>query len=389
MPKILLRAISVALCFVLSAATFAYCSQPSLPAIALEESLKAPSAILMDAGTGTILLSRNEHEPRAIASITKIMTMLLVMEAIEDGKITWDDNVRTSGHARSYGGSQIWLEEGEALTVEQMMLAVAVVSANDCAVALGEFIAGSEEAFVAMMNARAGELGMLNTKFTNACGLDIDNPYSSAYDVALMSRELLKYEKIHELVTIKVTYLERARTRSMLVNTNRELLNSYNGYDGLKTGKTDKSAWCLSSTAKRGDLRLVAVVLGADTTTNRKNDMVRLLDYGFANYEGKRVVGAGQSTGKTTVAKGVAQDFETVAAENLDILIAKGTGGNLEQKTQWLDLTAPIKPGQVVGKLSILQDGSEIGHVDLKAAESVAKAPLWLSFTRLWERLLR
>jgi len=373
----------------MSTATFAYCSQPSLPAMALEESLKSPSAILMDAGTGTILLARNEHEPRAIASVTKVMTMLLVLEALEDGKISWDDKVRTSSHARSYGGSQIWLEEGETLTVEEMFLAVAVVSANDCAVALAEFIAGSEEGFVALMNDRAKQLGMNNTKFTNACGLDINDPHSTAYDVALMSREILKHNKIHDFVTIQLTYLERARNRSMLVNTNRELLASYNGYDGLKTGKTDKSMWCLSSTAKRGELRLVAVVLGTSTTADRKSDITRLLDYGFANYEGKRVVSEGAEVGKAQVAKGLSLTVDALAADNLDLLIPKGSQGNLEQKIEFLPLSAPIPKGHTVGKLTVLRDGNEVGYVELIAASSVERAPLWLIFSRLWERLIR
>lgn len=389
MPKTMLRAVAVALCLVMSTATFAYCTQPSLPALALEASLKVPSAILMDAGTGTILLAKNEHERRAIASITKVMTMLLVLEAIENEKIGWDDKVRTSSHARSYGGSQIWLEEGETLTVEEMFLAVAVVSANDCAVALGEFVAGSEEGFVAMMNDRANQLGAHNTKFTSACGLDINNPYSSAYDVALMSRELIKHEKVHDFFTVQLTYLERARNRSMLVNTNRELLSSYTGYDGLKTGKTDKSMWCLSSTAKRGELRLIAVVLGAATTTDRKGDIVRLLDYGFANFEGRRIVTKGQEIGTADVSKGKTLKVKAVAKEGLDILTPKGTHGKLEQKIDWLTLTAPLSVGQKIGTFTVLRDGNEIGSVDLLAADAVARAPLWLHFTRLWERLLR
>ncbi|KAF0195546.1 MAG: D-alanyl-D-alanine carboxypeptidase (penicillin-binding protein 5/6) [Bacillota bacterium] len=389
MPKTILRAVALALCFVLTTSTFAYCSQPSLPALALEESLKSPSVILMDAGTGTILLEKNEHEPRAIASITKVMTMLLVLEAIADEKISWDDKVRTSSHARSYGGSQIWLEEGETLTVEELFLAVAVVSANDCAVALAEFVAGSEEGFVAMMNERAGQLGMQNTKFTNACGLDIDDPYSSAYDVVLMSRELIRHEKIFDFSTIRVTALERAKLTSNLTSPNRELLASYSGYDGLKTGKTTKSMWCLSSTAKRGDLRLIAVVLGAATTTDRRSDIVRLLDYGFANFEGRRIFTEGQEIGTTEVSKGKHPKVKAIVKDDLDILTPKGTKGKLEQKTDWLPLTAPLHVGQKVGTLTVLRDGNDIGCVDLLAAENVERAPLWLHFARLWERLLR
>lgn len=389
MPKTMLRAVAVALCFVFATSTFAYCSQPSLPALAVEESLKVPAAILMDAGTGTILLAKNEHERRPIASVTKVMTMLLVLEAIEAEKISWDDKVRASGHAASYGGSQIWLEEGEILTVEELFLATSVESANDCAVALGEFVAGSEEGFVAMMNERAGQLGMQNTKFTNACGLDINDPYSSAYDVAIMSRQLTTHEKIFDFSTIRLTYLQRAKLKSELTSPNAELLRTYTGYDGLKTGMTDKAKWCLASTAKRGDLRLVAVVLGASTSLDRKSDIVRLLDYGFANFEGRRIVAEGQEIGMTNVSKGKNLTVKAVAHEDLDILTPKGTQGTLEQKTEWLPLTAPLSVGHKVGTLTVLRDGNELGSVDLLAAESVERAPLWLHFTRLWERLLR
>ena len=389
MPKTILRAVAFALCFVLATSTLAYCTQPSLPALALEQALKAPSALLMDPGTGTILLAKNEHERRPIASVTKVMTMLLVLEAIESEKISWDDKVRASSHAASYGGSQIWLEEGEILTVEELFLAASVESANDCAVALGEFIAGSEEGFVAMMNERAEQLGMQNTKFTNACGLDINDPYSSAYDVALMSRELTTHEKIFEFSTIRLTYLKRARLTSELTSPNADLLRTYSGYDGLKTGMTTKAMWCLSSTAKRGDLRLIAVVLGAATSAERKGDIVRLLDYGFANFEGRRVVTEGQEMGTIEVAKGVSREVKAIAQEDLDILTPKGTQGKFEQKTDWLTLTAPLTIGQKVGTLTVLRDGTEIGCVDLLAAENVERAPLWLHFIRLWERLLR
>ena len=388
MPKTILRAVAFALCFVISTATLAYCTEPSLPALALEQSLKSPSAILMDAGTGTILLTKNEHERRAIASVTKVMTMLLVLEAIDSGKIGWDDKVRASSHAASYGGSQIWLEEGEILTVEELFLATSVESANDCAVALGEFIAGSEEAFVAIMNQRAQQLGMQNTKFTNACGLDIDDPYSSAYDVALMSRQLIQHEKIFEFSTIRLTYLQRAKLKSELTSPNAQLLRTYTGYDGLKTGKTDNAKWCLASTAKRGELRLVAVVLGASTSVERKDDIVRLLDYGFANFEGRRIAAEGQEIGTTQVSKGISREVKAVAKEDLDILTPKGTQGTIEQRTDWLILTAPLSAGQKIGTLSVLRDGNEIGYVDLLAAQDVKRAPLWLHFTRLWERLL-
>lgn len=389
MPKIILRAVAFALCLAMVCAPMAHCSQPSLPALALEQTLKAPSAIMMDAGTGTILLSRNAHETRAIASVTKIMTMLLIMEALDEGKIQWDDKVRTSAHAASYGGSQIWLEEGETLTVEELFLAVAMESANDCAVALAEFMAGSEVGFVALMNERARALGMQNTNFTSACGLDIGTPYSSAYDVALMSRELLKHKKVHEYVTIRLHSLKRARTTTTLTNTNRDLLANYAGYDGLKTGWTNKSGYCLSSTAKRGDLRLIAVVLGAATPADRKSDIVKLLDYGYANYEGRRIVEAGQKVDVARVDKGRALEVSAIAKADLDVLLRKGAKAKLERRIEMFPVAAPVKASQVIGRLSVLQDGNELASVDLIASVNVDKAPLWLNFKRLWKHLVR
>jgi len=361
----------------------------SLPAMALSEALRVPQALLMDMGTGTILLAKDEHQQRPIASLTKIMTKLLVLEAIEANRITWDDQVRISSHARQYGGSQIWLEEGEVLTVEQLFLAVAVVSANDAAVALSEFIAGSEVGFVALMNERARGLGMTNTNFTSACGLDIGQPFSSAYDVALMTRALLKHERVHDFVSIRVTHLERARVRSMLANTNRHLLATYPGYDGLKTGWTTKAGWCLSATAKRGQLRLIAIVLGGNTPAERNSDIVQLLDYGFATYEGKRVVEKGQEVGLARVQKGQTEQVKLYAADYLDIIFPKGQKSAWEQKTEFFAVEAPVAAGQIMGRLTILQDGKVVRQVDLMAAENVPRASAFLFFNRLWRRLLR
>lgn len=364
-------------------------TEQSLPAMALAEALRVPHALLMDMGTGTILLARDEHEQRPIASLTKIMTMLLVLEAIETKHISWDDKVSISSHARQYGGSQIWLEEGESLTVEQLFLAVAVVSANDAAVALAEFVAGSEVGFVALMNERARGLGMINTHFTSACGLDIGEPFSSAHDVALMTRALLQHEIVHDFVSIRVTYLERARVRSMLANTNRHLLATYPGYDGLKTGWTTKSGWCLASTAKRGDLRLIAIVLGGATPAERNTDIVQLLNYGFATYEGKRIVEKGQEVGLAPVQKGQAEQVMLLAADYLDIVFPKGQKSAWEQKTEFFAVEAPVARGQVVGSLSVLQDGKVVRQIELLAAETVSRASAFIFFHRLWRRLVR
>ncbi|MBS3939108.1 MAG: D-alanyl-D-alanine carboxypeptidase [Peptococcaceae bacterium] len=388
MSQRLFRVAVLFLCVCLVYLPLGHTAQPSLPAMALALALRVPQALLMDMGTGTILLARDEHERKPIASLTKIMTMLLVFEAIETERIGWDDVVRISSHAAQYGGSQIWLKEGETLTVEQLFLAVAIVSANDAAVALGEFVAGSEPGFVALMNDRAQQLGMQNTKFTTACGLDIGGAYSSAYDVALMTRALLHHERVHDYSAIRLTHLQRAGLRSMLANTNRHLLTSYPGYDGLKTGWTTRAGWCLSATAKRGGLRLIAVVLGGTSPAERNTDIVRLLDYGFATYEGRRVVERGQEVGAAPIDKGTLQSVKVHAREHLDILKTKGNQSVWETKREFFIVEAPVHVGQIVGRFSVLKDGNVVASVDLLATQTVPRAPAWIFFHRLWRRLL-
>jgi len=390
MPTFSLRAKAILLLSVLAFITPTVSAYyPSVPALAVEEALKSPSAILIHPGTGTILIAKNEHEPRYIASVTKVMTMLLVLEAIESQRITWDDEVTGSSHASSRGGSQIWLEPGERLTVEELFLTVAVVSANDSAVALAEFVAGSEEGFVALMNERAKQLGCLNTSFKNACGLDVEGHLSSAYDVALMSQELLKHPKIHEFTTIQHTTLPREATPepSDLTNTNRDMLRTYTGCDGLKTGKTNNSGWCLSATAKRGDLRLVAVVLGAETVADRKGDIVKLLDYGFANYQARSFVRKGEEVGIARVSKGVDNKVPALPGDDLTILLPKGTNDDLETRVVYTPTEAPVRAGQVVGQLGVYRGEEEIASVELVAGQAVPRAPLWMFLIRLWEAL--
>ena len=361
--------------------------QPSIPAIALSETIHSPSAILVHPDTGAILLAVNEHEPRYIASVTKVMTMLLVLEAIEERKISWDDDVTVSAHARKRGGSQIWLEEGERLTVEELFLSVAVVSANDSAVALAEHVAGSEEGFVALMNARARELGCLNTDFKNACGLDLPGHVSSAFDVALMSQELLKHPQVHDFVSIRMTELKRARLTSLLVNTNRDLLANYPGYDGLKTGKTDLSGWCLAATAKRGELRLVAVVLGAASVADRKSDVVRMLDYGFANYQADRFAHRADYVGEVPISKGHSQNVRGVTKDQLVVLSPKGTKANFTTDLVPLVLEAPVNAGDKVAELVVYSDDAPVASVDVLAETPVKRASVWVILTRHWRAL--
>jgi len=365
----------------------AVASDPSIPALALEQALRAPSVLLMDANTGTVLLAREEHATRPIASLTKLMTMLLVFEALESGRVSWTDTVTVSSHAAGFGGSQIWLEAGESLPLEELFLSVAIESANDSAVALAEFVAGSEEGFVAMMNARALALGMQNTRFTSASGLDIDNPHSTAMDVALLARETLRHPRVHEFVTPRTHTLTRARTTTTLTNTNRDLLASYLGYDGLKTGWTRRAGHCLAATAKRGDLRLIAVVLGAASSPDRRHDIVKLLDHGFATYEGRRITKRGQVVDDTPVISGTTGTVGAAAAGELYLLLPRGHRAPIELRVERLRVAAPVKEGQIVGRLWVTTAGQEPVSVDLVAFTAVARAPWWMIFRRLWQQL--
>ncbi len=243
--------------------------------------ITAPSAVLIDAGTGKVLFEKEPHQVRACASITKVMTMILVMEAIDEGKLKMDDSIVSSAHAASMGGSDIWLEEGEVMTVHDLIKATVVASANDAAVALAEEVSGSEDAFVVKMNEKAKTLGMKNTTFKNCNGLDEEGHLTSAYDVALMSKELIKHEEIFEFTSIWLDYLRNGKTQ--IVNTNK-LLKTYKGITGLKTGTTSQAGSCITATATRDGLTLIAVVLGSATGKERFTDASALLDYGFANY---------------------------------------------------------------------------------------------------------
>ncbi|NLX62859.1 MAG: D-alanyl-D-alanine carboxypeptidase [Tissierellia bacterium] len=342
-----------------------------------ELNIKAKSAILMDYNTKKVIYEQNANEKVAPASITKIMTLLLAMEALESGKITLNDEVRISAHAAGMGGSQLWLEEGEIQRVEDLIKAVAIRSANDASVALAEHIAGSEELFVKMMNDRAKELGMNNTNFANASGLPNENHYTSAYDVAIMSAELLKHEKIHKWLT---TYMDemlvgkkKDKVQS-LVNTNR-LIKEYEGTTGIKTGSTSEAGHCLSASAKRNNLHLIAVVMGSDTSKIRFDETMRLLDYGFANYDSVAVGRKGDIIGKVNVYKGKTDFVEAVLERDSFLLLPKGDSGNITKEIVLLDFVeGPIEEGQELGKLIIKIDEVEVDSVKLVSNTSIEKA---------------
>ena len=344
------------------------------------------SAILMDAKTMTVLFEQNADEQLAPASITKIMTLLLVMEALDEGKISLDDMVTCSEHAASMGGSQIWLEPNEQMSVHDLLKATAVSSANDAAVALGEFIAGSEEEFVALMNSRAQELGMKNTVFKNASGLDEEGHISSARDIAIMSCELLKHEKITEYSTIWMDYLRDGATE--LVNTNK-LVRSYEGITGLKTGTTDGAGSCLSASAQRGDLSLVAVVMGASTSDIRFQSAKKLLDHGFANYSYMEVPNIDDQLTPVPVLNGV-DPYAIPQLEKIDpVLVNTKQENNIELTVQLAqNVKAPVLQGQKIGEVTLMLNGEEIARYPITAQNAVEQMTLGRAFGILWSTLL-
>lgn len=358
-----------------------------LPALAAEKQyenltdlgLTSKSALLMEEDTGTILYEQNSHEALPPASVTKVMTLLLIYEGERDGKFDWTDTVQVSEHAASMGGSQVFLEEGETQTAADMTKSIAIASANDAAVAMAEFLAGSEEAFVQKMNERAKELGMEDTNFVNACGLDTEGHVSSAYDIALMSRELMEnFPEIKEYTTTWqdsiVHKTRRGEETFGLTNTNK-LIQWYDGATGLKTGSTGNALYCLSGTAERDGMGLIAVVMAAPDYKVRFREVMQLLDYGFANYAIEKGREKGYAMGEVPVEKGMTDTVEAVVAEEISVLVPKGKEAQWETRTELLPaVSAPVEAGTKVGELVYLRDGEEVGRVELTAGEDVAKA---------------
>lgn len=346
--------------------------------------INAKSVILMEPYTKKILYESNADEKLAPASITKIMSLLLVMETIDSGKLTLETQIQASEHACSMGGSQIWLEPGETMTVDELLKATVIASANDATVALGEAIAGSEEGFVAMMNEKAKALGMNNTTFVNATGLDADEHLTTAHDVAIMSCELVKHDLIKNYSTVWMDTLRNGE--SELVNTNK-LVRFYNGAIGLKTGTTSKAGSCLSAAAERNGLTLVGVVLGSPTSNDRFNGARKLLDYGFANYSYKEV-GIETPLEPIKVKKGVEEQIELSCEEKLSVLLKRGEESKLSQRVELpQEITAPIQNGDTVGYLHISLDSEEIGVVPIKAASTCQKLTFFVAFCRIFKTL--
>ena len=353
--------------------------------------LESASAILIEQSSGRILYAHNIHEQLRPASVTKVMSILLIMEAIDAGKISLTDSVPCSENAASMGGSQIWLDTTETLTVDEMLKAICVNSANDCVVAMAEYIAGSEEAFVQMMNDKAYELGMSDTTFKNCHGLDEDSHVTSSYDIAIMSRELLnKYPEIKNYTTIWMDTLRDGETQ--LSNTNR-LIKNYSGATGLKTGSTSLALYNLSASATRDDLSLIAVIMKAPSTKVRFSEAEKLLDYGFNNFSYQSFGKAGDLIQTVSIDKGVQATIPVVLENDAGILLAKGSEKNIEQ-TVTIDenISAPISSGQKVGEITFSLDGEVLSTVNLVSQVSVNKIDIATMSTKVfssWFNLLR
>ena len=343
-----------------------------VPVRADELTLDAPSALLMEKATGTVLFAKDEHTPREGASVTKVMTLLLTMEAIDSGALSYDDTVTGSAHAASMGGSQIWLKEGEQMCAEDLIKAVCVVSGNDAAVALGEHLAGSEEAFVERMNARAKELGMNDTHFLNCTGLPAEGHVTSAYDIALMSRELiLHHPDIRRFTTIWMDSLRGGE--SLLVNTNT-LVRFYPGATGLKTGSTSSAKYCISATAEKDGMELIAVVLGGSTSDKRFADAKTLLNYGFAAYTLLPVVPESPLPA-VPVTLGARRQVQAVLPQGSVLLLEKNRANALTQSLTLSEaVEAPVEQGDTLGSLDLFTaDGTLLSSLPLLAGESVAR----------------
>ncbi len=355
-------------------------------------SVDAKSAILIDAGSGTVLFEQNSRDRLPPASVTKVMTMLLVMEAIERGQMSLEDQVTISEKAASMGGSQMYMEPGEQQKLETLMLGIAVCSANDACVAAAEHHSGTVEIFVENMNKRAKELGMKDTNFVNTNGLPVANHYTSAYDIALMSKELVKHQKIQDWFHIWMTNITvglpgKKQTELGLTNTNR-LIKTYPGATGIKTGFTQEAGYCLSASAQKGDLSLIAVIMGSPTSKVRFAEAAKLLDYGFANYDAVKLAEKGEPMGMVVIEKGAPNLVNAVAPEHVSVLVKKGEKDTIKGELVFRDaISAPINKGDQLGELVIYKQDKEIARHPVVAEESVNKASLMQIYLRMIKTL--
>ena len=343
----------------------------------------AKAAIIVEASTGTILYQKNVHEKLPPASMTKMMGMLLVVESVEKGQINWDDIVIVSENASSMGGSQILLETGEKMTVDDLFKGVAVASGNDAIVALGEKIAGTEEMFVKMMNDRAKELGLKNTNFKNPHGLEEANHYTSAYDISKIALELVKHPKVLEYTGIYEDYLRKGTNREFwLVNTNK-LVRFNQNVDGLKTGYTKEAGYCLTATASKDGMRLITVVFGEPESSTRNKETTGMLDYGFSMYSVEKLLSKDLKVGTIKIYASDKETYEIVPTKDVNILNNKTQEKrNVTYEINTKTLSAPIKKGEVVGKLKIIENNKTIDEIDITVKNDVKKANIFKLYLR-------
>lgn len=349
---------------------------------------QARSAVVMDAATGKVLFEKDAHEKLPLASVTKVMTMLLIMEALDNGKIHLTDKVKVSERAASMGGSQIFLEPGETMTVNDMLKGIAMASANDACVAMAEQLCGTEEEFVEEMNERAKELGMDDTHFLNCNGLPVEGHYSSAHDIAIMSRELLKHEEITRYTSVYSDYLRKDSEHPFwLVNTNK-LVRFYPGLDGLKTGYTAEAKYCLSATAKRDGFRVITVVMGEPKPPVRNQEVSELLNWAFAEYQSRVLYKAGTVVKEVEIKHGVPARVQIRTADTLGLVQHKGEKVNYTTEYKIKNLSAPLKKNQVVGELSVIKDGDKVASVPLVVATDVRKAGFFEGVGRTFKKIV-
>lgn len=341
----------------------------------------ARGVVLMEVSTGTVLYEKNKDDKVAVASLTKMMSQILILEAIESGNLTWEEKVKTSANAAGYGGTQIYLQPGEVMSVRDLMKGISMASANDATVVLAERIVGSEDAFVKMMNDKVKELGLKNTNFVNPTGLDQENGYSTAYDLGVIAIELLKHEQILEFSSVYEDYLRvDTPNKFWLVNTNK-LVRFYDGADGLKTGFTDAAKYCMSVTAKRDDMRLIAIVLGEDVSKTRNAETTELLDYGFNLYKVNVVKKQGEVIQNVTFNKGTKRNVDIVLDNDITVLGKKSDQDKkYTEKVKINEVNLPVKKNQIVGTIDLYDGNTKIGTYNLVVKEDVGKKNIFSLF---------
>lgn len=356
---------------------------------ALDLTSYSKSALMIEPTTNTILYELNKDERLAPASMTKIMTMLIIMDSLDNGKISLNDDVLISSNAASMGGSQVFLEANSKLKVEQLLKGIAIASGNDAAVAMAEYIAGSTNEFVNMMNNKVNELGLKNTHFVNVHGLDDDNHYSSAYDMAIIAKELLKHEKILEYTSLYEDYLEKPDgTKTWLVNTNK-LVRFYEGVDGLKTGYTSNAKYCLTSTAMKNNIRFITVVMGVDTSEHRSLDTTSMLNYGFANYKLSRILSKNEIIGKLKVKSGKQEYINYYVNEDVTDLLKNNDEKKYSYNINTYEIEAPISKNDVVGDMEIVDNtGKVIKKVDLVVKDDIEKHSFLSLFVKIYKNII-